>query len=87
MVTVWIPALLRNFTQGRESVQVAGTTVRQIIDYLEVQAPGIKNRLCAGDELRPSISVAINSQVTQGGLAQAVPDNSEVHFVLAISGG
>jgi molybdopterin synthase sulfur carrier subunit len=87
MATVWIPALLRNLTQGRESLQVAGTNVRQIIDNLEAQAPGIKDRLCADDGLRSGISVAINSQVTQAGLSQSVSENSEVHFVLAISGG
>jgi molybdopterin synthase sulfur carrier subunit len=87
MATVWIPALLRGLTEGRESLQVPGNSVRQIIDNLENLYPGIRARLVGDDELRPGIAVAINSQLVQGGLAQPVPENCEVHFVPAISGG
>lgn len=87
MATVWIPSLLRNLTGGQESLQVPGATVRQIIDSLDGKFPGIKDRLCDGGELRRGIAVAINAQVAQAGLSAPVPDNSEVHFVPAISGG
>lgn len=87
MVTVWIPALLRNLTQGRETIQVAGATVRQVIDNLDAAHPGIKDKLCSDDELRRGIAVFINAEVGQGGLAQRVPDDCEVHFVPAIGGG
>src|SRR5438309_168473 len=87
MATVWIPSLLRNLTQGRETIQVAGASVRQIIDNLDVNFPGIKERLCDGGELRRGMAVFINTEVAQKGLAQAVPENSEVHFVPAIGGG
>jgi len=87
MATVWIPALLRGLTQGRESIEVPGASVRQIIDNLEALCPGIKARLVSGDELRPGIAVAVDSQLAQGGLRQPLPDKCEVHFVSAISGG
>ena len=87
MATVWIPSLLRAFTQGEESVQVEGSSVRQIIDNLEVRYPGIKDRLCDGAELRRGIAVAIDSQIALAGMLAPVADNSEVHFVPAISGG
>jgi molybdopterin synthase sulfur carrier subunit len=87
MATVWIPALLRHLTQGRESLQVQGATVRQIIDNLEALCPGVKERLCDGDGLRRGMAVAVDSQLAQNGLAEVVPDGSEVHFVPSISGG
>jgi molybdopterin synthase sulfur carrier subunit len=87
MVTVWIPSLLRAFTQGLETVKVSGATVRQIIDSLDAAYPGMKDRLCAGGELRSGMAVVINSEVAQRGLSHPVPDNSEVHFVPAIGGG
>ena len=87
MATVWIPSLLRSLTQGRENFRIPGATVREVVDNMEALYPGIKARLCEGNELRPGIAVAINTQVAQLGLAQAVPPDSEVHFVLAISGG
>ena len=87
MAAVWIPSLLRNLTDGKETLQVPGSTVREVIDNLDRLHPGIKARLCEGDELRRGLAVAIDSQLAQHGLAQHVPEDSEVHFVPAISGG
>ncbi|MCI0459909.1 MAG: MoaD/ThiS family protein [Gemmataceae bacterium] len=86
-VVVWIPALLRDLTGGRETVRVQGGTVGQVIDALDRLYPGVKERLCAGDELRPGVAVAVGSQVSSLGLLQPVPQGSEVHFLPAISGG
>ncbi len=86
-VVVWIPALLRDLTGGQETVRVQGGTVRQLIDALDQRYPGIKERLCAGDDLRPGVAVAVGSQVSALGLLQPVPEGSEVHFLPALSGG
>ncbi|MCA9031612.1 MAG: MoaD/ThiS family protein, partial [Planctomycetaceae bacterium] len=87
MPTAWIPSLLRELTGGQESVAVAGTTVAEVIADLDRQFPGIKQRLCEGDALRPGIAVAIDTQLANLGLLQHVPETSEVHFLPAISGG
>jgi sulfur-carrier protein len=87
MPTVWIPALLRNLTQGQQTVQVPGLTVREVIDALDAKFPGIKARLCQDDQLRPGMAVVIDTQVARGGLSEAVQDTSEVHFIPAIAGG
>jgi molybdopterin synthase sulfur carrier subunit len=84
---VWIPALLRDLTGGRETIPVQGGTVRQIIQALDRLFPGIKDRLCTGDALRPGIAVAVNSQLSPLGVLQPVEPNSEVHFLPAVSGG
>ncbi len=87
MPTVWIPSLLRDLTGGRETVAVAGASVRQLIDALDRTYPGIKDRLCDADGLRPGIAVAVDTQVARLGLAQPVGEHSEVHFLPAVSGG
>ena len=87
MPTVWIPALMRHLTGERESVQVSGATLREVIDALERQFPGIKARLCQDDHLRPGLAAVIDGQVARGGLSEAVLDHSEVHFIPAIAGG
>jgi hypothetical protein len=87
MPTVFIPPLLRSFTSGQESLQVEGTTVQEVIDRLETQFPGIKARLLDGGELRSGLAVAVDSQVGRLGLSHPVGPDSEVHFVLALSGG
>jgi len=55
---VWIPPLLRRFAREQTRVKVSGRTLRQVIDSLEREYPGIKEHLCADDEIMPGIAVA-----------------------------
>lgn len=87
MATVWIPPLLRDLAEGRESLRVNGTTVREVLDELERHCPGIKARICEGDLLRSGIAIVINADVARQGLGEPVSDRDEVHFVQAIAGG
>ena len=87
MPEVWIPALLRNLTLGQERVTVPGANIGQVIDELDKQFPGIRERLCAGGSLRPGIAVAVDSQIARLGLLQPVAEASEIHFLPAVSGG
>ncbi|MBI3821623.1 MAG: MoaD/ThiS family protein [Planctomycetes bacterium] len=87
MATVWIPALLRSFTNQSESIQVPGATLGELIDALEAKFPGIKARLCDGPDIRPGLAVVIDTQIARGGLSEVVQENSEVHFIPAIAGG
>lgn len=87
MATVWIPSLLRDLTGGRDTVTAEGATVRQVIDALECSFPGIRERLCDANGLRPGIAVAVDTQVARLGLSQPVGERSEVHFLPAVSGG
>ena len=87
MSSVWIPALMRDLTGKQETVHVAGTTLLEVIDDLDTRFPGIKARLCQGDELRQGLAVVIDTQVIRDGLSATVGPNSEVHFIPAVSGG
>jgi molybdopterin synthase sulfur carrier subunit len=87
MTTIWIPAPLRDLTQGKASVAVSASSVREAIQFLEAEFPGIKERLCEGDNIRPNISVFVNGEITHLKMRERLEDNSEVHFVIAISGG
>jgi sulfur-carrier protein len=87
MPTVWIPPLLRHLTHDQESLHVAGITLGELIDSLDDRFPGVKARLCRGDEIRPGLAVMIDAQVNREGISAAVGENSEVHFIPAIGGG
>ena len=87
MPEVHIPAMLRELTGGRSTVEAAGATVREVIEDLERRWPGIRDRLTDGDRLRPNLSVAVDGEVSPLGLREAVEPASEVHFVAAIKGG
>ena len=87
MPIVWIPAQLRDLTNGQQSVSVTGDTVRAAIEHLETLFPGTKERLCEGDKIRSNISVLVDGHVTHLKIRERLKEGSEVHFVLAISGG
>lgn len=87
MARVWIPPLLRDLTGGEETVTASGTRVRHIIDELDRLYPGIRDRLCTDDRLRPGIAVIVDTQVSRLALEEPVNPESEVHFLPAIAGG
>jgi len=87
MPTLFIPAPIRNITQGKISVVVTGSTVREAIENLETQYPGVKDRLCEGDRIRPNISVMVDGHISHLKTREKLREDSEVHFVIAISGG
>jgi molybdopterin synthase sulfur carrier subunit len=87
MPTLFIPSPLRSLTQGKASVVVAGSTVREAIESLEAEYPGIRERLCEGEKIRPNISVMVDGHVSHLKMREKLTDESEVHFVIAISGG
>ena len=87
MATVYIPSLLRDLTAGQDVVTVPGARVSAVIEELEQRYPGIKARLCDGDELRPGMAVFVDNEVSRLGLRQIVGPDTEIHFVPAIGGG
>ena len=89
MPEVFIPTRMQSITGGQKSVHVAGGSVRQIINNLENEYPGIRERLCDenGIDLLPGIAVIIDGETSQLGLLERVEENSEVHFLPALGGG
>jgi len=87
MPIVFIPAPIRSLTQGKASVVVAGSSVREAIESLEAEYSGVKDRLCEGDKVRPNISVMVDGQTSHLKMREPLEDDSEVHFLIAISGG
>jgi sulfur-carrier protein len=89
MAEVWIPPQLQNMTGGRERATVPGSTVRQLIDNLDREFPGLKEVLYDEEEdgIMPGLAVVIDGEASQLGLLDRVGENSEVHFLPAIGGG
>ncbi len=87
MPTVYIPPALRDLTHGVETVTATGATVRAVLADLEPHYPGLTEKLCVNDALRPGLMVAVGGTMSQRGLRTAVPENAEVHFLPALGGG
>ena len=87
MATVLIPTLMRGLSGGRDRVTVSGSTLRQVIEDLEVQCPGAEAWLLDGGGLRDDLSIAVNGELAHAGLTQRVPPDAEIIIVPAIAGG
>jgi hypothetical protein len=61
---------MQSLTGGQQQVQVAGRTIRQIIDNLDRTFPGLKMELYDEEEdvVMPGIAVVIDGETTQLGL-------------------
>jgi sulfur-carrier protein len=84
---IWIPALLRDLTAGKEHIRIPGATVREAIEALDQLYPGIQARLVEGDRLRPGIALVVDGEVSSQRLRHKLEESSEVHFLPAIGGG
>jgi molybdopterin synthase sulfur carrier subunit len=87
---VVIPAPLRKFTAGAETVEVPAGTVQEIIDGLEAKFPGLRASVCdPSGGLRRFINIYVDGEDVRflENLKTAAKDGAEVAIVPAISGG
>lgn len=88
-VTVSIPTILRTHTGGQKSVEAAGTTLAEVIDDLESNHGGLKQRLVKEGALHRFVNVYVNDEDVRfaGGLEAAVKDGDTVTILPAVAGG
>lgn len=89
-VTVRVPTPLRSFTNGAEEVAVNGNTIQEVVDNLEANHSGIKERLCGDDgKIRRFLNVYVNDEDIRFLQNQktTVKDGDTVSIVPAIAGG
>ena len=89
-VLVRIPTPLRSLTKGQAEVQVAADNVADLIEDLEKQFPGIKERLVdEGGEVRRFINFYINEEDVHflQGSQTVIKAGDQVSIVPAIAGG
>ncbi|MBF8266724.1 MAG: hypothetical protein HW388_232 [Dehalococcoidia bacterium] len=87
MAVVWIPPFLESLTGGAHKVTVSGRNLRQVLNSLDTLYPGIKDALLEEDHIHPSIAVVIDGATGHLELIEPVREESEIHFIPAISGG
>lgn len=88
--TVRIPTPLRKVTNGEDKASVSAGTMDDVVDSLEQQFPGIKERICDTDGgLRSFVNVYINGEDIRfiDGMSSAVTSGDEVSIVPAVAGG
>jgi len=89
-VLVRIPTPLRALTKGNAEIQAKGATIDSVVDDLERQFPGLKERLLdETGELRRFINIYVNQEDIRFLQAKktTLKDGDEVSIVPAIAGG
>jgi len=80
------PTLVRLFPGASRQVEVAATTVAEVIDALDARWPGMRDRLCESDvRLRRQINVFVAGERAM--LQSRLDPGAEVVILLAIVGG
>jgi molybdopterin synthase sulfur carrier subunit len=89
-VTVLIPTPLRKLTNEQETVDADGNKVADVIEQLQSQYPGLKERLCDDNgALRRFVNVFLNGEDIRflDGPNTPVKDGDELSIIPAIAGG
>lgn len=90
MIKVRIPTPLRKLTGGQGEVAAEGENVAALINTLDKEYPGLKERLCDEQgELRRFVNIYINEEDIRfhQGILTPVKKGDEVSIVPAIAGG
>ncbi len=89
-VSVRIPTPLRTLTKGADEVKVNGNNIKDIIENLEADYKGIKERICdEKGQIRRFINFYLNDEDIRfmGNLNASVKDGDQISIVPAIAGG
>ena len=88
-VEVRIPTILRTYTGGEKAVSADGSTLSEVVENLEANHPGIKERLVENGDLRRFVNVYVNDEDVRftGGLETEVDDGDQVVVLPAVAGG
>lgn len=88
-VTVSIPTIMRPITKGEKRVQAEGATLAAVIDDLEANYTGLKERLLTDGKLNRYVNIYVDDEDVRftGGLEAEVPQNGTVTILPAVAGG
>ncbi len=88
-VEVRIPTILRSYTGDQKAVTAEGSTLAAVIEDLDANHPGLKDRLIEEGGLRRFVNVYLNDEDVRfiGGLDAEVTDGDQVVVLPAVAGG
>src|SRR5438105_15541858 len=89
MPQVRIPPVLRPEAGGQRHVEAAGSTVREVLENLVAEYPGLRDRIFDGGELPQFLNVFIDGTDVRlnDGLETQVDAGSTVVLLPAVAGG
>ena len=89
-ILVRIPTPLRRVTNGRDKLEIEASTLGEIVDSLDAEYPGFKERLVdETGELRYFVNIYLNGEDVRflQGLGTSTKTGDEISIVPAVAGG
>ena len=89
-ITVRIPTALRRLTHGQGEIQIEASSIGDLIEKLEEEFPGIKERLVEPNgEIRKFVNFFVNDEDIRflNGKDTQLKDGDVVSIIPAIAGG
>ena len=89
-IEVQVPQILRKHTGGAKTLQGSGRTIRELLEDLDRQHPGLRERLLEdGGRLHRFVNIYVNDEDVRFIQALDTPlkDGDVVAILLAVAGG
>lgn len=89
-VTVYFPGALREKVSNQRSVMARGRTIREVIDWLDANFPGLRFSLCyETGEVRVFVNIFVEREHIRylQGLDTPVNAGANIHIFQSVAGG
>jgi molybdopterin synthase sulfur carrier subunit len=88
-IKVRIPTPLQKITNGKAEVECSAKNIAELVDALERDYPGMKERLSEGGKIRRFINIYVNEEDIRfvNREETALKDGDNISIVPAIAGG
>lgn len=88
-IKVRIPTPLQRLTNGKAEVECRAGNITELVDELEKEYPGMKERLSEGGKIRRFINIYVNEEDIRfvNKEETALKDGDNISIVPAIAGG
>ncbi|MEV0583864.1 MoaD/ThiS family protein [Nonomuraea sp. NPDC050310] len=89
-VSVRIPTILRTYTGGSADVRGEGATLREVLQKLDADFPGIGARILdESGKIRRFVNVYVGEEDVRfsEGLDTATPEGAQISIIPAVAGG
>lgn len=89
MASVRIPPILRPEAGGNRQLEIAGSSVRAVLEQLVTDYPALRSRIFDGEQLPQFLNVFLDGADVRlsEGLETAVSDGSTLILLPAVAGG
>ncbi|GAA3759172.1 MoaD/ThiS family protein [Salinactinospora qingdaonensis] len=89
-VSVRVPTILRSYTKDAAEVTAEGSSLKEVINHLEAEYPGIQARILDDNgKIRRFVNVYVGDEDVRfaDGLDTATPEGCQVSVIPAVAGG